>query len=611
MIRRCRILLFVIWTILYGTLLRAQISPGKLSESHAHLEGISNCTACHDLGNKVPDSKCLNCHTEIQMLMNSNKGYHASQDVKDKDCVKCHNDHHGRKFEMVRFDEEKFDHLLAGYELRGKHEMIDCRACHQADKIDDPKIRERKNTFLGLSQDCTSCHEDFHQSSLGNNCTSCHNEDAFRPAPFFNHDEANFPLVGAHQQVECQECHPISTNLGAVTQNFTNLNFESCISCHEDPHNGKLPGNCIQCHSELSFTTFKGQRGFDHNLTEFTLKGQHKEVGCFDCHFENQSTVNLFQSRIGITEESCISCHEDIHQNKFGNRCSQCHVEDSFSNIKDEANFNHGLTDYPLEGQHVLVDCRECHKDSYLSPLKFNNCYSCHTDYHDGTFSSATGQKDCAECHTLEENFSYTTFGIGDHEETDFPLTGAHLATPCFSCHLSDSKKWTFIEVGTDCINCHQNIHERYLAEKYLPDNKCQECHVTNTWTSISFDHAKTRWAIAGEHKKVDCRECHLDEKQNSIVFNPLFNPFPPQCSQCHKDVHNGQFSNNGKDRCSECHEPDNWLADLFDHQKTSFPLDGVHAEIECVSCHPLIESAIGQFSQYKIVKHECIDCHL
>ena len=50
----------------------AQISPGKLTDAHAHLEGMGNCTQCHDLGNKVPDQKCLACHTEIDQLINQN-----------------------------------------------------------------------------------------------------------------------------------------------------------------------------------------------------------------------------------------------------------------------------------------------------------------------------------------------------------------------------------------------------------------------------------------------------------------------------------------------------------------------------------------------------------
>ncbi len=96
-------LLLSILTLTFGY---GQISPGDLSQAHAELEGMSNCTLCHDLGDKVSDRKCLECHTDIQSLINKKSGYHAESSVKAKDCFECHSDHHGRKFDMVRFDEQ-------------------------------------------------------------------------------------------------------------------------------------------------------------------------------------------------------------------------------------------------------------------------------------------------------------------------------------------------------------------------------------------------------------------------------------------------------------------------------------------------------------------------
>ena len=64
----------------------AQLSPGDLTTAHASLEGMSNCTQCHDLGNKVTNAKCLECHKELRALITRKKGYHASKDVKAKDC---------------------------------------------------------------------------------------------------------------------------------------------------------------------------------------------------------------------------------------------------------------------------------------------------------------------------------------------------------------------------------------------------------------------------------------------------------------------------------------------------------------------------------------------
>ncbi|MFZ4401794.1 MAG: hypothetical protein ACOYO1_17325, partial [Bacteroidales bacterium] len=57
----------IIYTVFFITLITvkslAQISPGELSNYHSHLEGISNCTKCHVLGEQLSNDKCLACHT--------------------------------------------------------------------------------------------------------------------------------------------------------------------------------------------------------------------------------------------------------------------------------------------------------------------------------------------------------------------------------------------------------------------------------------------------------------------------------------------------------------------------------------------------------------------
>ncbi len=70
--------------LILQTHLLAQISPGDLTTAHAKFEGMSNCTKCHVLGEKVQDSKCLDCHTEIKTLIDQHRGYHSSDEVQEK-----------------------------------------------------------------------------------------------------------------------------------------------------------------------------------------------------------------------------------------------------------------------------------------------------------------------------------------------------------------------------------------------------------------------------------------------------------------------------------------------------------------------------------------------
>ena len=140
--------------------LTAQISPGDLSNPHAHLEGMSNCTQCHVLGNKVSNEKCLLCHTEIQQRINLQKGYHSSAGIIGKQCITCHNEHHGKNFQLIRLDTAKFDHNLTGYSLSIPHAKRGCKDCHDIKFIADQKIKAKKYTYMGVSTECLSCHAD-------------------------------------------------------------------------------------------------------------------------------------------------------------------------------------------------------------------------------------------------------------------------------------------------------------------------------------------------------------------------------------------------------------------------------------------------------------------
>lgn len=586
-----------------------QISPGDLTTAHAYLEGISNCTQCHDLGNQVSDNKCLACHEEITSLVSQNRGYHASAQVRDRTCVDCHSEHHGRQFDMMRFDQENFDHTLTGYPLQGAHASIDCRDCHQPDNIFEEEIRAREGTFLGLQEACLSCHVDFHRGSISQKCISCHSYEAWRPAEGFDHASTDFPLEGAHSLVDCKSCHPITTRGGEDFQQFSDIPHSDCISCHDDAHNGNLPGNCTQCHTVQSFAQFVGN-SFNHNQTDFELKGKHRSVSCFDCHTDSQSAALVFQDHLDIVENNCVACHDDVHNGKFGTDCARCHNEQSFYDLNANAGFNHSITDYPLEGQHVGVDCKSCHEGRLTDPIDFSQCKNCHEDYHRGEFVKAGMNPDCAECHTLMQSFTYTTFGFDEHQETNFPLEGAHLATPCFACHVSEDH-WTFRDMGESCVDCHEDIHKGYIAEKYYPEQNCINCHSNVSWKNVNFDHSTTNWALTGAHVTVDCKSCHFEESSNPIGFTQNFAHLDSQCSHCHDNVHGDQFALDGVTDCKRCHVTEHWIPENFDHSITRFPLEGAHAELDCKACHndETIENGKPKIN-YRIEHFDCIDCH-
>lgn len=588
-----------------------QISPGELSEAHATLEGISNCTKCHELGDRVTDQKCLDCHVEIQTLVNRTRGYHANPQVVKQDCFECHSEHYGRKFDMIHLDEEAFEHELTGYELEGKHEAVDCRKCHVSENIQDRELRQRKKTFLGLDETCLSCHEDYHQKTLASTCLDCHTMDGFTSAENFDHDTADFKLAGEHVGVDCIECHKMTTKNGREFQEFTDIPSEDCISCHEDPHNNQLHGQCVQCHTETSFSSLTGLERFDHNITDFTLRGRHNTINCFSCHTTTSDPLRVFQDRSNVNENSCVSCHKDVHQGKFGNDCVKCHRERSFLSLRSMDFFDHSVTDYPLEGQHINVDCKLCHKKRFTTAIDFSACKNCHSDYHEAEFSENNSTPDCVECHSLEKGFDYSLYTLEEHQTTSFPLAGAHIATPCFACHTSESDdRWTFRNLGATCAECHQDIHEGFISEKYYPEDDCRACHLNDAWTSVNFDHGLTGWPLDGEHIKVACRECHFTGNKSNTSLKQSFNTLEGQCTTCHENIHGDEFAVNGVTDCKECHVTDTWFPKRFNHDLTAFPLEGEHTKIGCSACHEVV--ANGQTEVvYKLGKFKCIDCHL
>lgn len=590
----------------------AQISPGDLTSSHAKFEGMSNCTLCHNLGAKVSNTKCLDCHKEIKTLISQKKGYHSSSEVKNKDCFKCHSEHHGRKFDMVRFDEKKFNHEITGYKLDGKHEVIDCKKCHVSDNIKNVEIKKRPNTFLGLDTKCASCHEDYHQKTLSsNNCASCHNTAKFKPAIKFDHNKADFKLKGKHETVDCNKCHEVIKKNGKDFQKFNNIPFADCKSCHTDPHNQQFKGTCTQCHTEDSFKVFKGRGKFNHNTTNFTLKGKHQSIDCFSCHAKTSNPKLVFQDKTGINQTNCVACHEDRHEGKLGNECSKCHKEDSFYSQNSLEFFDHNKTNFPLKGKHETVDCKKCHKERLTKKIEYTNCTSCHEDYHKGEFKKNNVLPDCKECHTTESGFKNSLFTLEKHEKTAFPLEGAHVATPCFACHVSEpEKRWTFKNKGTKCIDCHKDLHKTYIPETYYPVQNCKTCHSNKSWSAVKFDHNKTKWPLEGKHLDTDCRACHFKNKDKAGKYIQKFIKLESACVNCHESKHGDQFAINGVTDCVKCHILNSWVPEKFDHNTTAFKLEGKHTNVACNKCHIATIDKTSSRYNYKIPKHQCIDCH-
>jgi hypothetical protein len=509
---------------------KAQISPGELSTPHSKLEGISNCTQCHVLGDKVSNDKCLKCHTEISRRISLKKGYHSSADVKGKQCTLCHSEHNGKNFQLIRLNVSTFNHSLTGYPLSTPHAKKSCKDCHNEKYITDQKLKAKKNTYLGVNPACLTCHADYHQKTLSSNCLDCHNPNSFKPATNFNHANARFALTGKHASVDCIKCHKVDMADGKKYQQFRDIQFASCTNCHQDPHQNQFGQDCRQCHNETSFQAVKGMNKFDHNKTGF-----------------------------------------------------------------------------PLEGKHIAVNCKACHKTSFTDPLKHNLCNNCHSDYHKKQFAKNGVSPDCSACHSVK-GFTPSSYTVEKHNLGTFPLKGAHLALPCFECHKKQTT-WNFRGIGINCKDCHTDIHQAFITAKYYPESNCAACHTNEKWSTVQFDHSATNYILSGSHAQVGCRSCHFRQDNTGKVMQQ-FAGLTQYCSDCHADVHQRQFENKGTTDCSRCHASGIWKIKNFDHNKTAYKLDGQHAKVNCAGCHKNKTEGQTTYVLYKIKEAKCETCH-
>ena len=142
-----------------------------------------------------------------------------------------------------------------------------------------------------------------------------------------------------------------------------------------------------------------------------------------------------------------------------------------------------------------------------------------------------------------------------------------------------------------------------------MHDDNCSDCHATNSWKSVTFDHNRTKFQLKDKHAKVECRECHNINKSDN-VSKFVFANLSTDCESCHLDPHFNQFIVAGKTECSRCHAFKNWQPVEFNHDRTKFPLKGAHAKVACEKCHIKKVMAAGTFVKYRFGNTECSTCH-
>jgi hypothetical protein len=313
------------------------------------------------------------------------------------------------------------------------------------------------------------------------------------------------------------------------------------------------------------------------------------ESDCSECH----AAFSRDKQRI-----LCMDCHEDVADDVDGGRgyhgrdekaleqeCAACHTEhigrDADVVNFDPQTFEHHLSDFLLETGHQEVACEDCHAIDVKYREAPSICFDCHAE--DDEHKGGLGEE-CQTCHRATK-WPETEY---DHKkETGYALIGGHLEPECTGCHIDNSYK----DTPTDCYACHKADD----SHKGLNGTDCAHCHVVRDWKETAFDHAaETKFALLGEHGKLECADCHVENKFKVKLKS--------DCVACHRDddEHKGL---NGDD-CGDCHSASSWKETLFRHEvKTEFPLLGAHADLGCADCH------VQPVHEVKL-KTDCYSCH-
>ena len=173
-------------------------------------------------------------------------------------------------------------------------------------------VSEDEWSFRNIGERCVDCHQNIHKGYIqdkfysNQDCTSCHNSDSWASVKF-DHSLTDWPLEGAHLNVDCRACHfEEIDNQGNYSQSFENLSTE-CVHCHENIHGDQFEEqgstDCIKCHVTVDWEPIN----FDHSKTKFSLEGKHAEIECKACHnnFDEETKRIIYQ----IEKFECIDCH--------------------------------------------------------------------------------------------------------------------------------------------------------------------------------------------------------------------------------------------------------------------------------------------------------------
>ena len=265
------------------------------------------CASCHiPAGNgtrfKIKFAQCVDCHAD------EHQGQFAGNPWRNR-CERCHA---GATFKSTTYSLAK--HQKAGFPLTGGHAAVACNECHR------PMAGTKVTPYHFAQLSCTTCHEDVHKGQFAQRmatrdasgrplgCEACHSTREWKDLSKFDHAQTRFPLMGSHRAVACIDCHkPPNMELTMAHVQFAKTPA-NCGDCHQNPHAGQFgtrANDCAGCHNSNKWRPSL----FDHDKTDFPLKGGHENVACSACHTLKKQVEGNLVLFYKPTPTACVDCH--------------------------------------------------------------------------------------------------------------------------------------------------------------------------------------------------------------------------------------------------------------------------------------------------------------
>jgi hypothetical protein len=493
------------------------------------------CAQCHVNNNynlTSANTACVSCHQND--YNNAVSPINHVQLAFPTTCQNCH--------DTVAWTNGKFDHSTTGFALTGAHASTACAQCH---------VNNNYN-LTSANTACVSCHQNDYNTAVSpvnhvqlgfpTTCQNCHDTVAWTNGRF-DHSTTGWALTGTHATTPCAQCH-VNNNYSLTSANTV------CVSCHLNNYNtavspvnhvqAGLPTTCETCHDTVVWSNGK----FNHATTGWALTGTHLTTPCTQCHVNNNYK---------LTNTACVTCHQTDYNNAvspvnhiaagFPTTCDSCHG----TVVWTDGKFNHTTTGFALTGAHATLQCTQCHVNNNYK-LSSTACVTCHqTDYNNArTPVDHVAQAFPTTCDMCHDTTAWTNATF-NHNNTPFPLTGAHTTVACANCHVNNN----YTTVPTDCYSCHKTDYQGTTNPNHAAagfPTTCQTCHTTTSWAGATFNH--TWFPTNHGNAQGVCATCHTNSS-NYAVFTCTNCHTQATTTQQHQGVRNFVWNSAN---CYQCH---------------------------------------------------------